>query len=69
MTVTCIGFNHNYKHHRKLIKGEIYDGYNNNMTDTYAIYKDKQYIGHYDAKWFISLQEWRNKQIDDILGD
>ena len=24
---------------------------------------------YYDKKWFISLQEWRDKQIDDILRD
>ena len=70
MKVTCVGFNSNYKHHWKLIIGEVYDGYaDSNMTDTYTIYKDKLYIGRYDKKWFISLQEWRDKQIDDILRD
>ena len=70
MKVTCIGFNPMYTHHRRLIIGEVYDGYvNSNMTDTYGIYKDRLYIGHYDTKWFISLQEWRDKQIDDILED
>ena len=65
MKVICTGFNPLFTHHRKLIIGEVYDGYKKETS--YAIYKNKIRIGDYDEKWFTPLKEWRDKQIDDIL--
>ena len=73
IAVRCIEINPLYTHHRKLTIGEWYEAHTfgdiEHMKDTYAIYKDGLQIGLYYRKLFISLAEWRDKQIDSILED
>jgi hypothetical protein len=38
-----------------------------NYNDWYTIINDDNKKANFDSKYFVSIQEWRNKQIDSIM--
>jgi hypothetical protein len=39
-----------------------------NYNEFYTIINDNNRTGNFDSKYFLSLEEWRNKQIDSIMS-
>lgn len=70
MKAKCIYIDERYLHHRRLELNGIYDVFENKnfIESTYAVYKDKLDLGYFSQKLFISLAQWRDDQINDILS-
>jgi hypothetical protein len=65
--VICVKISDKYKHHQKLVIGDIYL-LRNNINSIVIYTKDKKWIGFYPQDFFIDIDEHRDNQILKLLG-
>lgn len=71
-TLICVKDSLQYPEPPFLIKGNIYehrDIFDLESEKLIEIWKDGEYLGWFSRDRFITIEEWRNKQIESLIGN